>query len=117
MALSAVDNALWDLRGKILDQPVYNIIGNVNREQLEVYSRVGEGKDLKEARRIARERYDKGQKHQKWYFVYGPKDGQTDRKMSFRTRILRPESEILIPPDEPGLGPDLAHTKIERIDL
>ncbi len=49
MCLSAVDNALWDLRGKILGKPVYDIIGNVNREQLEVYSRVGEGKDLKEA--------------------------------------------------------------------
>lgn len=44
-------------------------------------------------------------------------DGQTDRKMSFRTRILRSESEILKTPNEPGLGPDLDHTKIERIDL
>ena len=42
-------------------------------------------------------------------------DGQTERKMSFRTRIFRPEFEILKTPDEPGLGPDLDHKKIERI--
>ena len=44
-------------------------------------------------------------------------DGQTERKMSFRKRVLRPESEVLITPDEPGLGPDLDHDKIERVDL
>ena len=44
-------------------------------------------------------------------------DGQTERKMSFRTRVLRPENEVLITPDEPGLGPDLDHTKVERVDL
>ena len=42
-------------------------------------------------------------------------DTQTERKMSFRTRILRPESEILKTPEEPGLGPDLDYKKIERI--
>lgn len=36
MTLSAVDNALWDLRGKILGKPVHQLIGKVNREQLEV---------------------------------------------------------------------------------
>jgi L-alanine-DL-glutamate epimerase-like enolase superfamily enzyme len=98
MCLSAVDNALWDLRGKILGNPVYNLIGNVNREQLQVYSRVGEGKDLEVARRIARERYDKGQKHQKWYFVYGPKDGKEGMFKNLElVRVLREE-----------LGPDAA---------
>lgn len=96
MTLSAVDNALWDLRGKILGKPVYNLIGKINREQLQVYSRVGEGKDLKEARRIARERYDLGQKHQKWYFVYGPKDGKEGMFRNLElVRVLREE-----------LGPD-----------
>jgi len=98
MTLSAVDNALWDLRGKILGQPVHKLIGKVNREQLKVYSRVGEGKDLKEARRIARERYDLGQKHQKWYFVHGPKDGKEGMFQNLElVRVLREE-----------LGPDAA---------
>jgi L-alanine-DL-glutamate epimerase-like enolase superfamily enzyme len=92
MTLSAVDNALWDLRGKILRKPVYEIIGNVDRPQLPVYSRVGEGIDMNEARRIARERYDLGQKHQKWYFVYGPKDGKEGLQKNLElVRVLREE--------------------------
>ena len=92
MTLSAVDIALWDLRGKILGKPVHKLIGNVDRKHLQVYSRVGEGKDLKEARRIARERYDLGQKHQKWYFVYGPKDGKEGMFKNLElVRVIREE--------------------------
>jgi L-alanine-DL-glutamate epimerase-like enolase superfamily enzyme len=92
MALSAADNALWDLRGKILDQPVYSLVSDIKRERLQVYSRVGEGKDLDVARQTARERFDKGQKHQKWYFVYGPKDGQEGMFKNLElVRVLREE--------------------------
>lgn len=92
MTLSAVDNALWDLRGKILGKPVHRLAGKVNRPQLQVYSRVGEGNDLQEARKIARERYDKGQKRQKWYFVYGPKDGKEGMFKNLElARVLREE--------------------------
>ncbi|MCD6395045.1 MAG: twin-arginine translocation signal domain-containing protein [Planctomycetes bacterium] len=31
MALSSVDNALWDLRGKLLGKPVHRLIGKANR--------------------------------------------------------------------------------------
>ena len=92
MALSAVDNALWDLRGKIIGRPVYRVVGTQNRRRLDVYSRVGEGKDIAEARRQARERWDKGQKRQKWYFVFGPKDGQEGFKANLElVRALREE--------------------------
>jgi L-alanine-DL-glutamate epimerase-like enolase superfamily enzyme len=92
MALSAVDNALWDLRGKLLGRPVCRLIGRATRPRLEVYSRVGEGKDLAQARRQARERFDRGQKHQKWYFVYGPKDGAQGLRANLElVRILREE--------------------------
>lgn len=93
MALSAVDNALWDLRGKIIGRPVYRVAGGIqNRRTLEVYSRVGEGKDIAEARRQARERWDKGQKKQKWYFVFGPKDGLEGLKANIElVRAIREE--------------------------
>ena len=92
MALSAVDNALWDLRGKIIGRPVYRVVGTQNRRRLDVYSRVGEGKDIAEARRQARERWDKGQKRQKWYFVFGPKDGKEGFKANLElVRALREE--------------------------
>lgn len=35
-AISAIDIALWDLKGKILDQPVVNLIGGAFREKLPV---------------------------------------------------------------------------------
>ena len=40
MAISAVDVALWDLKGKILGQPVYALLGAV-RERVPVYGSGG----------------------------------------------------------------------------
>ena len=37
IALSAVDIALWDLKGKILDQPLYNLLGGRFREAVPAY--------------------------------------------------------------------------------
>src|SRR2546421_13070332 len=38
MAISAVDCALWDLRGKLLGQPVYRLLGGPTRESVEGYA-------------------------------------------------------------------------------
>ena len=40
MAISAVDLALWDLKGKLLDQPVWRLLGGKAREQVPVYATV-----------------------------------------------------------------------------
>ena len=32
-AIGAVDLALWDIRGKVLDQPVYNLLGGAVRDR------------------------------------------------------------------------------------
>ncbi len=37
-ALSGVDIALWDLKGKILGQPVYRLLGGAHRRRLRVYA-------------------------------------------------------------------------------
>lgn len=37
MAISAVDLALWDLLGKIRDEPVYHLIGGMTRDQIDFY--------------------------------------------------------------------------------
>ncbi len=96
MTLSAVDNALWDLRGKLLKKPTHQIIGSANRRRLAVYTRVGEGKDLEAARRQARELFDTGHRHQKWYFIYGPSDGEKGLRANLElVRTIREE-----------LGPD-----------
>lgn len=37
MAISAVDLALWDLLGKVRDEPVYNLIGGLSRDEIRLY--------------------------------------------------------------------------------
>ena len=39
--------------------------------------------------------------------------GGTKAKMSYRTRELIPEREMLITPEEPGLGPPLAYPPLD----
>ena len=37
-AISGIDIALWDLKGKILDRPVYQLLGGSQREKIRVYA-------------------------------------------------------------------------------
>jgi L-alanine-DL-glutamate epimerase-like enolase superfamily enzyme len=41
-ALSAVDVALWDLLGKITDQPVYVLLGGASRDRIPIYNTCGD---------------------------------------------------------------------------
>ncbi len=43
-AISAIDLALWDLKGKLLGQPVYNLIGGLVRDRIHCYPH-NEGED------------------------------------------------------------------------
>ena len=35
--ISGIDIALWDIRGKVLDQPIYNLLGGAVRESISLY--------------------------------------------------------------------------------
>ncbi len=74
-ALSAVDNALWDLRGKLAGKPVYRLLGG-RREKVQAYLSIMPGADLAGARAQAKALFDKGHTAQKWFFRYGPPDGE-----------------------------------------
>ena len=41
VAISAIDIALWDLKGKILNQPVFNLLGGKNKHPIPVYASFG----------------------------------------------------------------------------
>lgn len=75
-AVSAVDNALWDLRGKVAGQPVYRLLGGPTRERVPVYaSMLGHSVEPERAAAVAAEHRDLGFGAQKWFFAYGPGAG------------------------------------------
>ena len=46
-AIAAVDTALWDVKGKVLDTPVYDLIGGRSRDSVLVYGHAN-GRDLED---------------------------------------------------------------------
>lgn len=40
-AISGIDQALWDIKGKIFEVPVYELVGGACRERMKVYSWIG----------------------------------------------------------------------------
>ena len=91
-ALSAIDLALWDLRGKAAGQPVWRLLG-ARRERLDAYaSMLGYSVKPAEARKVAREFFDQGFKRQKWFFMNGPADGAEGLKQNIElVRAVREE--------------------------
>ncbi|MHC4727021.1 MAG: enolase-like domain-containing protein, partial [Planctomycetota bacterium] len=65
MALSAVDNALWDLRGRLFGLPVYRLLGG-SRNKLRAYaSGLGFSQEPSALQAKARELKQQGYRHQK----------------------------------------------------
>jgi len=81
MAISAADNALWDLRGRYFKAPVYRLLGGPTRASVEAYgSCLGFSVEPEAAARKAAELKAQGFRHQKWFIAYGPGDGQAGMK-------------------------------------
>jgi L-alanine-DL-glutamate epimerase-like enolase superfamily enzyme len=76
-AISAVDCALWDLKGKAWGQPVFRLLGGPTRSAVPAYaSMLGFATgDPAAAATVAREYQGLGFTAQKWFFRYGPGDG------------------------------------------
>jgi L-rhamnonate dehydratase len=76
MAISAVDNALWDLRGRVFGAPVWQILGGSTRERIPAYaSMLGTSLELDVVRERALETQEAGFRGQKWFLGDGPADG------------------------------------------
>jgi L-rhamnonate dehydratase len=76
MAVSAVDNALWDLRGKFYGVPVWRLLGGPSREKVEMYaSALGFSLEPDAVRKRAAELKNQGFRYQKWFMGYGPGSG------------------------------------------
>ena len=76
MGISAVDNALWDLRGRYFGAPVYRLLGGPTRPAVEAYaSCLGYSLEPEALRRRAVELKEQGYRYEKWFLAYGPGDG------------------------------------------
>ncbi len=53
-ALSAVDIAMWDIKGKALGAPVYDLLGGPTRDRIRVY---GQAESVEEAKKVLAEGY------------------------------------------------------------
>jgi len=77
MAISAIDNALWDLRGKFFDAPVYKLLGGPTRKEVEFYgSCLGFSVEPEEVKKRCLKVQKMGFRSQKWFFAYGSGDGK-----------------------------------------
>lgn len=91
MALSAIDNALWDLRGRIFGLPVYRLLGG-SRSKVRAYaSCLGFSQEPSALRAKAQELKQQGYRHQKWFLRdrgpnFGPEGVEEDVKV---VRLLR----------------------------
>ncbi len=81
MAISAVDNVLWDIRGRALGAPVYRLLGGPTRSKVAVYgSCLGFSVELDKVRTRSQAMKALGFRHQKWFMAYGPGDGAAGLK-------------------------------------
>ncbi|MEM6821266.1 MAG: enolase C-terminal domain-like protein [Verrucomicrobiota bacterium] len=75
-AISMVDIALWDLKGKFLNLPVYELLGGPTRDRVPAYaSMLGYSNNPDIAGPLAIKIQQDGYPAQKWFFPFGPKDG------------------------------------------
>ena len=78
--VSAVDCALWDLKGRTWGQPLYRLLGGPTRPAVPAYaSMLGFSVDPQAAVGFARQYKSQGYPAQKWFFRYGPGDGEAGK--------------------------------------
>jgi len=51
-ALSGIDQALWDIKGKLLNVPVYELLGGPTRDRVRVYGRAGTPEQMKQQKAL-----------------------------------------------------------------
>ena len=102
MAISAIDIALWDIKGKWLGQPVYRLLGGPVREKIPAYaSAIGYSLELDKVKERVKQFIRDGYTATKWFLREGPTDGPEGiRKNVELIKTIRetagPDMEIMI---------------------
>lgn len=75
-AVSMIDLALWDLKGKWVGKPVVKLLGGPTQEKIPAYiSTLGYSLELDKAVAKVKEIKRQGYTAMKWFFTEGPQDG------------------------------------------
>ncbi len=102
MAISALDCALWDLKGRHFGVPVYVLLGGPTRETIPAYaSALGYSLEPDAVRARARELVAAGYSATKWFPRYGPADGVIGRRQNLALastlrEAVGPEVDLMI---------------------
>jgi L-alanine-DL-glutamate epimerase-like enolase superfamily enzyme len=91
MAISAIDNTLWDLRGRHYGVPVYRLLGGPTRGSVEVYaSCLGFSLEPEAVKKRCLSLKEEGYRNQKWFMAYGPGSGADGMRRNVElVKILR----------------------------
>jgi L-alanine-DL-glutamate epimerase-like enolase superfamily enzyme len=93
-AISCIDCALWDLKGKRFAVPVYTLLGGPLREAIPAYaSALGYSVEPAAAAERARTLAAEGYTAMKWFFKYGP--GAASRGMAANLAMARAVREAV----------------------
>ncbi len=116
-AMSAIDIALWDIKGKALNQPVYNLIGGLTRDKVVCYPHTT-GQTLDELLDNCRQAVKDG-----WKFV---RTGVMETGMVGDRLILEPSAAVrqtakTLEAMRTAVGPDIeitcdVHTRLDTPD-
>ena len=87
-AIAAVDIALWDIKGKALNTPVYNLLGGKSREGVLVYAHAN-GKDIDQALEDVARHKDLG------YKAIRVQSGFPDLRRPMESRKRRGDTSLL----------------------
>lgn len=80
-AMSAIDVALWDVKGKDAGEPVYRLLGGPCRTELPAYaSMLAFSVEPEAVREQAAEMKSRGYDAQKWFFRYGTGSGSEGKQ-------------------------------------
>jgi L-alanine-DL-glutamate epimerase-like enolase superfamily enzyme len=96
-AISGADIALWDLRGKALGQPVYQLLGGAHRKTVRAYASYLFGATPKQTAELARQAVDLGLTAVK--FGWGPfgKDPAADlAHVEAARRVVGPDRDLMV---------------------
>jgi L-alanine-DL-glutamate epimerase-like enolase superfamily enzyme len=102
MAISVVDCALWDLKGKWYNAPVYELLGGPTRTEIPAYaSALGYSIEPERVAERVKQMVADGYKATKWFFRDGPTDGKAGIERNLRlVRTLResggPDVDIML---------------------